>query len=126
MIGLDITALDINDMRRILALLAAEADEVAAPALRRAIVDLTVHAKSIAHVKTGVLRASLHPEGPFQVGTGTLEAVVSPEPAFYAAQEVARGGEHDYASRTLIEARDVIDKLIAELEADVTAHVRGK
>jgi len=126
MIGLDVTALDIDDIRRTLARLEAETNPVVADAVRRAIVELTVKAKEIAHVQTGTLRRKLHPEGPFTVATGTLEAVVSPEPAFYAAHEIAKGGEHDYVTRTLQESRDVLDQLTRDLEAEVTAFVRGQ
>lgn len=106
--------------------LGAEVDTISTPALRTAIERLTAYAKSIAHVRTGLLKASLHPEGPFLLGDGTLEARVSPMPAWYAQYEVARGGDHNYAGRTLEEDAQTIAALTAELEQAVAAYVRGR
>lgn len=101
------------------------AAEVASPAMRQTLQRLATYARGIAHVKTGRLRASLRAEGPVSIGSGILEGLVTPLGVPYAIQEVRRGGEHDYAGRTLTEARGEIDALIAALAEDVAAYIRG-
>jgi hypothetical protein len=94
------------------------------PAMREALGDLERYAKQIVHVDTGRLRRTLHVEGPMDIGAGTLEGVVTPDPVPYAIYEVRRGGEHDYAGRTLRESRQIINDFAQRLEADALETLR--
>lgn len=72
-------------------------------------------ARSVVHVKSGHLRDSLFIEGPFDVTSGTFEGrVISTAP--YAQYEVAKGGEHDFATRTIQEGQDIIDQVAQDME----------
>lgn len=72
-------------------------------------------ARSVVHVKTGRLRDSLSIDGVALIGGGTLEGAIKTNVP-YAEAEVARGGEHDYAQRTLEEGAGVLDELLKDLE----------
>src|SRR5690349_19445735 len=92
----------------------------------RAARDLLKLARSIVHVKSGRLRDGLVIEGPFNVGTGTLEARISAPSVPYADEEVARGGAHDYATRTLEDGQGIIDQAAEDMEAALIAIIEGR
>lgn len=73
-------------------------------------------ARNVVHVQSGRLQAGLIVEGPFDVGTGALEARVSAPSVPYGAAEAARGGEHDWPTRTLSEGQGAIDQVAADME----------
>lgn len=112
----------VNDLR--------SADQKADDKLRginiRAARDLLKLARSIVHVKSGRLRDGLVIDGPFNVGTGTLEARISAPSVPYADEEVARGGEHDFASRTLEDGAGVIDQAAQDMEQTLIAILEGR
>jgi hypothetical protein len=82
---------------------------------------LLPYAQAIAHRRSGNLADTMHRLGPFPVGQGALEARIE-SGAFYAEQEVARGGEHDWVSRTYDEQAAAIQSL-ADSIADRAAVV---
>jgi hypothetical protein len=73
-------------------------------------------ARNLVHERTGRLKAGLIIEGPYDVASGTLEARVAAPTVVYAAEEAKRGGEHDYATRTLEAGQGVIDKVADDME----------
>jgi hypothetical protein len=91
----------------------------------RAARELLKLARSIVHVRSGRLQASLHIEGPFDVGTGTLEARVTSNVP-YAEEEVARGSEHDYAARTIDEGQSIIEQAAQDMEQALIAIMEGR
>lgn len=76
--------------------------------------DLRGYAQSIGHRQTGNMDDSMHRLGPFPIGNGALEAQVV-SGAWYAEEEVARGGSHDWATRTIDEQQARILQLELEL-----------
>jgi len=68
------------------------------------------YAKSIEHVKSGNMRDSTVRLGPFPVGEGALEATIQ-SGAFYAEEEVQRGGTHDWATRALADQATQLQQL---------------
>ena len=95
--------------------------DVIAPAMSAALSDLAALARSLAHVRTGTLRASLKPGPIVAVGAGTLEGRVRTT-VFYAPYEVARGGAHDYVARTEAAAGAIERRMVAEI---IAAYVRA-
>ena len=90
-------------------------DAANARLLTEAIDDLRQYGQTIAHKQTGAMAASMHRLGPFSVGQGILEAHFE-SGAWYAEEEVGRGGDHDWASRTIAEQDARILQLELELE----------
>lgn len=91
----------------------------------RAARDLLRLARSVVHVQSGRLQGSLHVEGPFNIGTGTLEARVTSNVP-YASEEIARGSEHDYATRTLTEGASIIEQAAQDMEKALIAIMEGR
>jgi hypothetical protein len=83
--------------------------------LTEAIDDLKAYGQAIGHRKTGLMDNSMHRLGPFPVGSGMLEARFE-SGADYAETEVARGGAHDWATRTIAENDARILQLQLEVE----------
>lgn len=80
--------------------------------------DMLRYTQSIEHVQSGEMQGSTVALGPFPVGDGALESQIV-SGAGYADQEVARGGSHDWATRTIAEQQARILQL--ELEAGLLA-----
>ncbi len=78
--------------------------------------DMLAYTQSIEHVQSGDMRASTVALGPFPIGQGALESQII-SGAWYASEEVARGGTHDWATRTIAEQQ----ARILQLELDVAA-----
>jgi len=91
----------------------------------RASRELLKVARSVVHVKTGRLRDGLIVEGPFNVASGELVATISAPSVSYADIEAARGGLHDFATRTIAEGASVIDQAAADMEAAIIAVMEG-
>jgi len=98
------------------ALVAAQTRQQAATAkAARALLQIM---QNLSHVKTGRMRASEVVNGPFEVATGAYEVTIGPT-VDYAEHEVARGGDHDFVTRTLEAGQAVLDALRAELESAI-------
>jgi hypothetical protein len=105
------------DLNAYIALLQTADDQISAESARlltEATDDLRAYAQQIGHKQSGAMTDSMHRLGPFPVGSGVLEARVE-SGAWYAEDEVAKGGTHDWASRTIDEQQARILQL--ELEA---------
>lgn len=83
-------------------------------------------ARRVVHVQSGNLRDHLAIAGPFNIGTGTLEARVYAPGVRYAEAEIARGGDHDFATRTLEEGAAAIDETAEEIEQALIAILEGR
>lgn len=92
----------------------------------RASRELLKIARANVHVVSGRLQRGLAVQGPFNVATGTLEAQVSAPSVPYAALEAERGGDHDYAARTLREGAGVIDGAAEDMEQALIALIEGR
>jgi len=77
--------------------------------------DLRAYAQSIEHRRSGQMADSTIRYGPFPIGQGGFESRIE-SGADYAEQEVARGGTHDWATRTIDEEAARIDQLRREVE----------
>lgn len=86
--------------------------------------DLRAYAQRIAHRQTGHMADTMHHLGPFPTGQGGLETQIE-SGAFYAEDEVSRGGTHDWAGRTLEERADRIAQLSDELAREVALILTG-
>lgn len=92
--------------------------------LADAVDDLARYATSIAHRRTGYMGDSIVRYGPFSVGQGVLEAHAE-SAAPYAGLEVARGGEHDWATRTIVESSARIGQLQADVGGEAVRVLTG-
>jgi hypothetical protein len=102
-----------QDLERYLALLEtadATIDRESATALARTQRTLAEHAAGIAHRQSGHMADTIHPLGPFAIGGDVLESQIS-SAAPYTLSELDKGGEHDWASRTLQDQAAELDKL---------------
>lgn len=86
--------------------------------------DLRDYAASIGHRRSGLMDDSMVRYGPFSIGQGALEARVE-SGAIYAEQEVARGGTHDWATRTITEQDARILQLQLEVEQALVTVLTG-
>jgi hypothetical protein len=86
--------------------------------------DLRQAAQSIGHKRSGNMTGSMHRLGPFPIGNGALEARVE-SGAFYAEEEVKKGGAHDWPTRTLQEQQARILQLELELGNRAVAVLTG-
>lgn len=86
--------------------------------------DLRAYAQSIEHRRSGTMADSTIRYGPFSIGAGALEARIE-SGASYAEQEVARGGTHDWASRTITEQDARILQLQLEVEHALVSVLTG-
>lgn len=93
----------------------ATIDAANARLLVEAIEDLKTYAQSIGHRRSGQMDDTMYRLGPFPVAAGVIEASFQ-SGANYAELEVARGGQHDWATRTIQEQ----DARILQLELEVT------
>lgn len=121
-------SVDAGDLDRYLALLETADDQIdreTAAALARTQQALAEYAASIAHRQSGAMAESIHALGPFPLGGGMLESQIS-SAASYTALELARGGDHDWASRTLEEQAAVLDRLQDETGRIVAALIGGR
>lgn len=93
--------------------------------LANTIEDLKDYGQSIGHERSGYMDETMHVRGPDSGADGELEASFESD-ASYAELEVARGGSHDWATRTLNEQRARITQLQLDVEnATVRALVGG-
>lgn len=92
--------------------------------LTEAIDDLKTYAQSIGHRRSGMMDDSMHRLGPFPIGEGMLEASFE-SGAFYAEEEVGRGGAHDWATRTIVEQDARILQLQLEVEQALITALTG-
>lgn len=118
-------SVDATDLDRYLTLLEsadATIDRQSAAALRRTQEALAAHAASIAHRQSGHMADTIHPLGPFATGGGVLESQIS-SAASYTLIELDKGGEHDWASRTLTEQAAELDALQDETGRIVAAAI---
>ena len=86
--------------------------------------DLKTYAASIGHRQSGNMDDSMYRLGPFPIGEGAYEATIQ-SGADYAEQEVARGGTHDWATRTIDEEAQRIDRLRREVENALISVLTG-
>lgn len=101
----------------------AKIETANAALLMAAIGDLRDYGQSIGHEQSGRMDATMHINGPFATGSGTIEASFQ-SGVPYADLEVARGGSHDWATRTINEQQPRITQLQTDVEnALVTALV---
>lgn len=114
----------LDDYIRLLQTADEQIDREDARLLTEATDDLRAYAQSIAHRQTGAMADSMHRLGPFPVGSGLLEARVE-SGAWYADEEVAKGGTHDWASRTIDEQDARILQLELELGNTAVAILTG-
>jgi hypothetical protein len=92
--------------------------------LTEAIDDLKTYAQGIGHRQSGQMDDTMYRLGPFAIGNGILEAMVE-SGAFYAEDEVKRGGQHDWASRTIQEQDARILQLQLEVEQATVQALTG-
>lgn len=115
------------DLERYLALLAtadATIDVQTAAALRRTQDALAGYAASIAHRVSGQMAESIHAIGPFATSGGMLESQIS-SAASYTLSELNKGGDHDWASRTLVDQAALLDALADETGRIVAVAIGG-
>lgn len=120
-------SVDASDLERYLALLQTAdetIDQQSAAALARTQQTLSDYAQSIAHRQSGQMANTIHPLGPFAVGGGVLESQIA-SAASYTLAELDKGGQHDWASRTLVEQSAELDKLQEEAGRIVATAVGG-
>lgn len=103
----------------------AQIDRDTAVALKRAQVALRELAARIAHRKTGNMADSMYDLGPFTAGAGELESTIQ-SAAPYTVYELERGGDHDWASRAIVEGAPILDTLADETGRVVAAAVTGE
>jgi hypothetical protein len=108
--------MDLQAYIRLLQTADAQIDRESAALLVEATEDIKTYAKSIMHRQTGNMIESTYSLGPFPIGEGALETQIA-SGAWYAEEEVARGGDHDWVTRTIDEQQ----ARIAQLEADLAA-----
>jgi hypothetical protein len=102
----------------------AQIDRESARLLTEATDDLRDYAAQIGHKQTGAMTGSMHRLGPFPLGAGVLEARVE-SGAWYAGEEAAKGGTHDWPGRTIAEQQARILQLELELGNAVVAALTG-
>jgi hypothetical protein len=86
--------------------------------------DLVVYAQSIEHRVSGNMAESTHRLGPFASGGGVLEARIE-SGAWYAPEEVAKGGTHDWPTRTIEEQAARIQQFARDVEGAVVRVLTG-
>lgn len=114
---------DTAELERLLTVLETADDQVkarSAALLQRASQALASHAQGIAHRLTGQMADSIYAIGPFPDGGGMLESLID-SAAPYTDIELDRGGDHDWAVRTLDDERSTLDQLAADAAAVVVA-----
>lgn len=102
---------------------AREADAVIAQRLIPLLGQLRAYASRIAHKQTGRLARGLRATGPVRrvgVVAGAIVASVA-----YADNEVQKGGEHDYAGRTLAENAAAIQEWTDDTGVAIVRKVGG-
>jgi hypothetical protein len=120
-------SVDASDLERYLRLLETAdetIDQQSAAALRRTQEALAEYAQSIAHRQSGQMADTIHPLGPFAIGAGVLESQIS-SAASYTLLELEKGGDHDWASRTLAEQSAELDALQDETGRIVATAIGG-
>lgn len=107
-------SIDTTALERYLDLLERGGDQIdreAALELAQTELKLAEYAQEIAHRKSGFMADSIHAIGPFAISSdGVLESEIA-SLAPYTIFELARGGDHDWASRTLDEQSAELDRL---------------
>ncbi len=99
-------------------------DRESVAALARTQQTLAEYAASIGHRQSGDMADSIHALGPFALGGGILESqIASPVP--YVDLELAHGGNHDWASRTLRDQAAVLEQLQEQTGRIVVAAIGG-
>ncbi len=117
--------IDASQLERYLDLLEAGGDAIdrdLARALAHATGQLRIYAQSIAHRVTGFMADSMYEIGLSASGAGIIESEIA-SLASYTLKELDRGGDHDWASRTLAEDAAVLLALELEVSAIVESHL---
>ncbi len=120
-------SIDATQLERYLDLLERGGDEIdrkAAKELAQATDQLATYAQGIAHRKTGFMADSIHQLGPFVLGGGVLESQIA-SLAPYTIFVLARGGDADWANRTLEEQAAVLNRLQEATERIVATSLGG-
>jgi hypothetical protein len=108
----------VNTLEEFLRLLETAEPAINAEAARQLLTTLDdvllPYAQAIAHRQSGNMAESMHRLGPFPTGDGAVEGRIE-SGAWYADLEVARGGDHDWVTRTLDEQSGAIDTLSAAI-----------
>ena len=86
--------------------------------------ELNAYAQSIAHRRSNVMADTITRFGPFPIGSGAYETHSS-SAAEYAEDEVAKGGAHDWATRTIVEQDARILQLQLEVENALVTALTG-
>src|SRR5919106_137584 len=81
--------------------------------ITRAMRDLLGVARGVVHVRSGDLRDSLYIIAPSVAGDITESNIAAR--VSYAELEADKGGEHDYAARTIEEGAAIIDNLAEDI-----------
>jgi hypothetical protein len=119
---------DTSELEQLLRTLATADDQVrvrSAALLQQAAQRLAQHAQTIAHRNTGQMADSIYALGPFPTGGNLLESLID-SAAPYTVYELARGGDHDWAARTLDDERSTLDQLEADAVALVIGALQGR
>lgn len=96
-----------------------------AAALKDTTDQLVETAQDVAHKVSGFMALSIHQLGPFALGGGILESQIS-SAASYTDIELSKGGDHDWAQRTLDANAAQLDALGAKTETIVAAALGDK
>ena len=114
MCDLGVEAIDLNAYIALLQTADAQIDAENARLLIDATEDIRAYVQSIMHKRSGNMAESTARYGPFPIGQGALETQIL-SGAFYAEDEVVKGGTHDWATRGIAEQQARILQL--ELES---------
>lgn len=102
---------------------ANDADRVIVLQMRPLLEQLRAYARRIAHRRSGRLGSGLAIDGPVRKSGGVEGAIVAN--VVYADSEVARGGLHDYAGRTLEEQAGLIQQWADGIGVEIVKQIGG-
>lgn len=94
-------------------------------ALKETVDEVVTLAQGIEHHQSGFMALSTHQLGPFALGGGVLESQIS-SAASYVQLEIDKGGDHDWAQRTLDSAQSRLAALGNKTETIVAAALGDK
>ena len=121
-------SVDTSQLEAYLALLQtadARIDRDVARELKKAVDnDFIPLAQGLAHKQSGFMAASIHQLGPFAPGGGILESQIS-SAASYVENEIGKGGDHDWAQRTVDNATSPLDQLATRVGLIVATKIAG-
>jgi hypothetical protein len=116
--------MDLQAYIRLLQTADEQIDRASATLLVEATEDLRAYAQQIAHKQTGFMAESMARYGPFPIGVGAIETQIA-SGAWYSESEAAKGGTHDWPTRTIAEQQARILQLELELGNAVVAALTG-